>query len=114
MRYQRCIIMRSTIERMESRWRYPAGQPCPPAAAGPAPLVVSELVSDRATKAPADKGVVQALYEKAYEEGVMVRTSSNNVIISPCLVIEKQHVERIIAALDDGLTAAAKVQAKAK
>lgn len=73
-------------------------------------MAAIELVSDRATKAPADKGVVQALYDKAYEEGVMVRTSSNNVIISPCLVIEKQHVERIIAALDTGLTAAAKVQ----
>ena len=70
-------------------------------------MAAIELVSDRGAKTPADKSVVQALYEKTYEAGVMVRTSSNNVIISPCLVIEKGHVERIIAALDAGLTAAA-------
>jgi putrescine---pyruvate transaminase len=36
----------------------------------------------------------------------MVRTSGNNIIISPPLVITKSDVKRIIAALDVGLEAA--------
>ena len=39
---------------------------------------------------------------------MLVRTSVNNVIVSPCLIIDNKHVNKIIAALDAGLTAAAR------
>jgi adenosylmethionine-8-amino-7-oxononanoate aminotransferase len=66
-----------------------------------------ELVSDRAAKTGAGKGVVQAVQDGAYEAGVMIRTSGSNIIISPPLVITTEHVNRILAALDAGLIAAA-------
>ncbi len=70
-------------------------------------MAALELVSDRATKKPLDKGPVQALFDATYEAGVMVRTSGNNIIISPCLVVEPADIDRIEAALDTGLKAAA-------
>lgn len=66
-----------------------------------------ELVTDRAAKTSAPKDVVQRLQDVAYEAGVMVRTSGSNIIISPPLVITTTDVNRIVAALDAGLTAAA-------
>lgn len=66
-----------------------------------------ELVSDRAAKTGAAKGVVQTVQDKAYDAGVMVRTSGTNIIISPSLIITTEHVNRILQALDAGLTAAA-------
>jgi len=49
---------------------------------------------------------VQAVYETAFEAGVMVRTSGSNVILSPPLVITAADVGRILTALDKGLAAA--------
>ncbi|MCB2405927.1 aspartate aminotransferase family protein [Rhizobium ruizarguesonis] len=66
-----------------------------------------ELVTDRATKTGAPKDMVQRLQDAAYDAGVMVRTSGSNVIISPPLVITTADVDRILAALETGLTAAA-------
>lgn len=65
-----------------------------------------ELVSDRERKTPAAKGVLQRVQDVAYEEGVLVRTSGANVIMSPPLIIEPKHVRRIIAALDSALDTA--------
>lgn len=65
-----------------------------------------ELVADRKTKAAAAKDVVATVYEGAYDAGVMVRTSGANVILSPPLVITTKDVERIVAALDEGLSKA--------
>jgi putrescine aminotransferase len=65
-----------------------------------------EMVSDRQTKAAAAKDVVQKVFDVAYEEGVMVRTSGANVIISPPLVVTAADVSRIVSALDAGFTAA--------
>jgi adenosylmethionine-8-amino-7-oxononanoate aminotransferase len=69
-------------------------------------MAALELVSDRARKSGASKDAVAKVYETAYDEGVMVRTSGSNVIISPPLVITAQDVSRIISALDAGLSAA--------
>ena len=66
-----------------------------------------ELVSDRAAKMPAGKEAANTVYETAYEAGVIVRISGNNLIISPPLVITSSDVERIIKAVDVGLAAAA-------
>lgn len=64
-----------------------------------------ELVSDRATKAPVAKEVIQKVFETAYEAGVMIRTSGNVIILSPPLVITSADVLRILSALNDGLSA---------
>lgn len=65
-----------------------------------------ELVSNRDRKTPAAKETVQKLQDAAYSAGVMVRTSGPNVIISPPLVVSAHDVQRILSALDAGLTAA--------
>lgn len=72
-------------------------------------MAALELVSDHEGKTPASKEIVQKLQDVAYDAGVFVRTSSANVIISPCLVIERAHVQRILEALDAGLAAAGKM-----
>ena len=64
-----------------------------------------ELVADRATKAPAGKDVVAAVFEAAYEAGVMVRISGNNLICSPPLVITAQDVTLMLDAIETGLKA---------
>jgi len=69
-------------------------------------MAALELVSDREKKTPMGKGPMQALFDTAYEAGVMLRTSGPNVIISPCLIIEPRHVAQIESALDKALTAA--------
>jgi adenosylmethionine-8-amino-7-oxononanoate aminotransferase len=69
-------------------------------------MAALELVSDRDRKSAASKDAVAKVYETAYDEGVMVRTSGNNVIISPPLVVTAKDVGRILAALDAGLSAA--------
>lgn len=70
-------------------------------------MAALELVSDPARKTPLGKVPMQVLFDTAYDAGVMLRTSSSNVIISPCLVIESRHVTQIEQALDKALTAAA-------
>lgn len=67
-----------------------------------------ELVADRAKKSAAAKEIVQNVQDGAYRAGVMVRTSGNNIILSPPLIITETDVKRIIAALDVGLEAAAR------
>jgi putrescine---pyruvate transaminase len=65
-----------------------------------------ELVSSRQTKAAVTKDVLQKVQDIAYVNGVMVRTSGTNVILSPPLIITAQDVQRILAALDAALTGA--------
>ena len=66
-----------------------------------------ELVADRNKKTAAPKDAIQKVQDIAYEAGVMVRTSGNNVIISPPLIITAADVQKIISALDEGLSGAA-------
>lgn len=65
-----------------------------------------ELISDRAKKSPAAKDKVQMVQDVAYQNGVMVRTSGPNIIISPPLIITAKDVARILNAVDAGLTEA--------
>lgn len=67
-----------------------------------------ELVSERAKKTPVDKAVMSKVFEAAYEYGVMLRTSSNQMIISPPLVVKKTDIDTIVDAIDHGLAAAGK------
>ncbi|MBT3787471.1 MAG: aspartate aminotransferase family protein [Alphaproteobacteria bacterium] len=69
-------------------------------------MICLELVADRATKSAAAKSVMGDVFEKTYGAGVMVRVSSNNVILSPPLVITSDDVATIVAGLDHGLSAA--------
>jgi len=69
-------------------------------------MCAMELVSDRATKKPADKSVLARVQETAYRSGAMVRVSGPNIILSPPLVLTAADVDVILSALDAGLSAA--------
>ena len=64
-----------------------------------------ELVSDRASKTPAEKATGGAFLEHTYHAGAMIRISGPNVILSPPLVLTAADVGTILAALDTGLAA---------
>ncbi len=70
-------------------------------------MVAIELVSDRAKKTPIDKASIGKVFETAYAEGVMLRVSGPNIILSPPLVITAEDVAKIASAIDAGLSAAA-------
>jgi putrescine---pyruvate transaminase len=70
-------------------------------------MVAIELVSDRAKKTPIDKASIGKVFETAYAEGVMLRVSGPNIILSPPLVITSDDVAKIASAIDAGLIAAA-------
>jgi adenosylmethionine-8-amino-7-oxononanoate aminotransferase len=65
-----------------------------------------ELVSDRAAKTPLDAARIKTVFETTYENGVMVRVSGPNLILSPPLVLTEADVDQVLAALDAGLAAA--------
>ena len=65
-----------------------------------------ELVSDRTKKSAPPKEIVQKVQDVTYDAGVMVRTSGPNIILSPPLIVSAKDVQKIISALDQGLTAA--------
>ncbi len=69
-------------------------------------MCAMELVSDRATKAPADKETVSRIFEAAYQAGVMARISGNNCIFSPPLVVTADDVQTMLSAMETGLKAA--------
>ena len=64
-----------------------------------------ELVSDRGSKAPVGKSVPLDFQKAAYEDGVMIRVSANNAIMSPPLILEAGHVAKILSAVETGLKA---------
>lgn len=66
-------------------------------------MTALELTSDRATKAPPSKETAGAIYKATYANGVMVRVSGPNIILSPPLVISEAETAKIIAALDDAM-----------
>ncbi len=63
-----------------------------------------ELVSDRIMKTPASKATMATIYEGTYQAGAMVRTSGNNIILSPPLIITSADVQRILAGLESGFS----------
>jgi putrescine aminotransferase len=69
-------------------------------------MAALELVSDRASKKLADKRTMGVIADAAYEAGVMIRVSGNNIILSPPLILTARDVEVIAAGLDTGLSAA--------
>jgi len=65
-----------------------------------------ELVSDRSTKAPVDKGTIGKIQEVAYQDGTMIRISGPNIILSPPLVLTSDDVKTILRSIKTGLNAA--------
>ena len=69
-------------------------------------MAALELVEDRTTKKALDKTRLATIAETAYEAGVMIRVSGNNIILSPPLILTAADVTKIAQALDAGLSAA--------
>ncbi len=67
-------------------------------------MTAIEMVGDRSTKAPIDKPVPLKVQDVAYQNGVMVRVSGNNLIMSPPLILTESDVDDILAALDAGFS----------
>ncbi|MFV8556471.1 aminotransferase class III-fold pyridoxal phosphate-dependent enzyme [Sulfitobacter sp. SBS6] len=65
-----------------------------------------ELVSDRDSKKPLEPARIKQVFDTTHANGVMVRVSGPNVILSPPLVLTTEDVDQILAALDAGLAAA--------
>ncbi|MEY8841332.1 aspartate aminotransferase family protein [Cribrihabitans sp. XS_ASV171] len=65
-------------------------------------MTAMELVSDRTTKAPIDKGSIGAIQEATYRAGAMVRVSGPNIILSPPLILSEDEADTILTALDAG------------
>lgn len=63
-----------------------------------------ELTSDRTTKAAPDKADVSQIYKATYENGVIVRISGPNIIMSPPLIISNDEISKILSALDDAMS----------
>jgi len=64
-----------------------------------------ELVSDRSTKAPVDKGTIGKIQQVAYQDGTMIRISGPNIILSPPLVLTSDDVKTILRSIKAGLKA---------
>lgn len=64
-----------------------------------------EAVSDKAMKAPAANDVMASIFDTVYAEGVMVRISGPNIILSPPLIINEEETSNILAAIDLGFSA---------
>lgn len=69
-------------------------------------MAALELVADRDSKKPADKKTMAKVADAAYEAGVMLRVSGNNLILSPPLILTSTDVRRIAEGIDAGLSAA--------
>jgi putrescine---pyruvate transaminase len=69
-------------------------------------MAAIELVSDRASKKAANKKTMARVAAGAYEAGVLVRVSGNNIILSPPLILTPSDVTRIAEGISAGLSAA--------
>jgi hypothetical protein len=69
-------------------------------------MIGIECVSDRATRAAASGNVLKIVQETAYQEGVMIRVSGPNIILSPPLILSQSEAAAILSALDTGFAAA--------
>ncbi len=65
-----------------------------------------ELVSHRENKTPLDPATIARIHGAIYDDGVMVRVSGPNLILSPPLVLTAEDVQKILSALDTGFSAA--------
>ena len=52
---------------------------------------------------------VDDIFNRCFENGLFVRNSGNNIVLSPPLICEKHHIDRIIDTLTKAITESAKV-----
>jgi adenosylmethionine-8-amino-7-oxononanoate aminotransferase len=64
-----------------------------------------EIVSDARAKTPMDMPTMKKIHQATYDAGAMVRLGGNNILMSPPLVITKDEIDRVLVALDAGLSA---------
>ena len=62
-------------------------------------MIAIDVVSDLEAKTPADAAMMKVLDETAYENGILIRVSGNNIIMSPPLVISRDDSQVIVDAL---------------
>ncbi len=67
-------------------------------------MICLELVADRKAKTPLDKQRVDAIFNAAYDAGVMIRVSGNNIILSPSLIVDGNHIATILSTIDVAIT----------
>ena len=67
-------------------------------------MAAVEMVEDPISKKPAGKDTVAKIFQAICDEGVLLRASGNNFILSPSLIINKDHVNKIITAMDKGFS----------
>ena len=67
-------------------------------------MLALELVSDRESKTPISKQELDEVHRRIYEQGVMVRLSGPNLLMSPPLILTEDEAELILHAVDAGLS----------
>ena len=67
-------------------------------------MLALELVSDRESKSPISKEELDEVHRGIYEQGVMVRLSGPNLLMSPPLILSEDEAELILHAVDAGLS----------
>jgi putrescine aminotransferase len=70
-------------------------------------MIALDLVKDRQTREPIDpeRGYANAVAAAARSAGALVRPVGTKIIISPPLVLERQHADALVAALHSGFRA---------
>lgn len=69
-------------------------------------MIGIECVVDRTTKTPALPARLDQIQKVAYQNGVLIRVSGPNIILSPPLILTEQEAETILSALNAGFAAA--------
>ena len=69
---------------------------------GKGQMVGIELVADRDSKTPLDPQLGEALSDRVFAAGAMIRVSGNIIIMSPPLVITESEIESLAQALSVG------------
>jgi adenosylmethionine-8-amino-7-oxononanoate aminotransferase len=70
-------------------------------------MAAIELVADRDSKKPVDRKLTARVANAAFDAGVMIRVSGNNIILSPPLILSAADVTDIVDGISAGLSAAA-------
>jgi beta-alanine--pyruvate transaminase len=47
------------------------------------------------------------VFERCFDHGVLIRTTGDIVALSPPLIVERKHIDRIFGVLDDAIRAEA-------
>ncbi len=69
-------------------------------------MVGIELVADRESKTPLDPQLGEALANRVFAAGAMIRVTGNIIIMSPPLVITESEIDSLTQALSVGFAGA--------